>query len=1479
MMQSYSRQFAVMTVVMFVAACGSEPTQNNLVGAQTDTTAGNDGATSFGDTSGSTDSDATGDTSAGTDEDSSGSTDGDATSTDGGCERDSDCANLEHSICQIGKCNLQTGQCFVAEDVDDTVCDDGDPCTEKAGVCKSGKCEANALVCDDNNPCTTDTCNAATGCAHTAAADKASCDDANACTKDDVCDADGACKGTLIDCDDSSPCTLDSCDPGTGCQNLAADGACDDGDLCTENDACAGGKCTGSALACDDGNPCTDNSCDKADGCKKAFNTATCDDGDACTKGDICDGAGSCTPAGAVDCDDGNPCTDDSCDKTKGCAHAAIADGGLCDDGDACTKGDACKAGKCETEAVSCDDKNPCTVDTCDKAKGCVSTADDNLGCDDGDVCTTSDACKAGVCGGKAVVDCEDNNPCTDDVCNPADKTCKHTNNIIACDDGSLCTTGDACADGKCVGGTPIDCDDKNGCTADSCDAASGTCTNENSTLPCDDGEVCTDKDTCADGKCVGTAKDCNDDNSCTDDSCNAKDGKCAHVNLADATACDDGSLCTSADACKGGACNGTAVACDDGNPCTDDSCDKAKGCLTKANTATCEDGDACTLKDTCKDGACAAGATAPNCDDGNPCTEDSCDKEKGCVAVNSAKACDDGSACTENDNCTDGKCTGTNVSCADSNICTTDKCDPKTGCGHTNNTVKCSDASVCTENDVCKDGKCSGTAIAPCNDGNPCTTDTCDPKKGCLFTNVAAKTACDDGNACTTGDACDAAGKCVGVGKSCDDGNPCTVDSCANNVCTSKPEAAKTACNDNDSCTQLDACDGKGKCVGANPVKCDDGNPCTDDVCVNGQGCKSTVNTAPCDDGKYCTDKDVCKSGKCTSGAPRICDDGNSCTSDLCDEIGAKCATFPKLANTPCNDANACTTGDTCDTKGTCVAKPIVCNDDNPCTNDACDTKTGKCAYTLNSCPARKVPDIEGINYLDADWHLTSSDTAVKWQADATPAVPGALTGGASLNFNNGTNFSNGKSVSGTALAKYFYDATAVTGSMTLTFLSYNGVETLGTYDKRYVELSTDGFVTVAQTVVLDNAKNSKVWWAETIDISGLKGKKFQLRFRFDSVDAQNNTTPGWFIDEVAVYAGAVVKVSNAGTWQEGFAAGNSSGWHLSAPSAGNASVWAMDKTPAIPGGYEGESLNFNDGVDFANGSAKAAGWAMSPVIDLTGVTTGNVTMWFKSWSQGEASTTYDKRWIDVSALGFSGTSADLKVELDNSSALQAGWRWEAIDLTKFKGQKVRLRFNFDSIDGASNAFPGWFVDDLIVDNIPAPVYADMVHTGEAANWTLNNSQTPAGWAIDNTGITALSANASINFNANISSKYQYTCPTGKTSVVGTATSKIFSIPSTLATGGKFQLDFDAFLDVESSTAYDLLTVEVLQFVLIGTPKSVKMTVPKTSLGKWGHFTMDVSALKGMTARIIFKFDSVDCTANATTGVAIDNVMLRATK
>jgi len=77
---------------------------------------------------------------------------------------------------------------------------------------------------------------------------------------------------------------------------------------------------------CDDANPCTDDSC-AAGHCANIPNTAPCDDGNPCTDGDLCSGricrgviTGACCLSGCA-CDDASACTIDSCG-VAGCLHA-----------------------------------------------------------------------------------------------------------------------------------------------------------------------------------------------------------------------------------------------------------------------------------------------------------------------------------------------------------------------------------------------------------------------------------------------------------------------------------------------------------------------------------------------------------------------------------------------------------------------------------------------------------------------------------------------------------------------------------------------------------------------------------------------------------------------------------------------------------------------------------------------------------------------------------------------------------------------------------------------------------------------------------------------------------------------------------------------------------------------------------------------------------------------------------------------------
>jgi len=328
-------------------------------------------------------------------------------------------------------------------------CDDGNTCNGSE-VCVSGAClPGTAMNCDDGDPCTADGCDPTTGtCTH------APCDDGNPCNGTETCDATGCHLGTPIQCSNNNACDgLETCDPATGTCLPGTAPNCDDANPCTDDscDAVLGCVHTPNSLPCDDGNACT-----LGDSCQAGTCTGTpisCDDGNVCNGFESCDPAtGACLPGTPPTCDDGNPCTDDFCDPTLGCLSSDNTN--PCDDGNPCTTGDVCAAGTCSGTPVSCsdgnfcngqetcspvdgscqpgppptcDDANPCTVDSCDSVLGCVHTpAPDGGACDDGNACTTGDTCLGGLCGGLSL-DCNDNDPCTLDACNPVDGSCIHT--------------------------------------------------------------------------------------------------------------------------------------------------------------------------------------------------------------------------------------------------------------------------------------------------------------------------------------------------------------------------------------------------------------------------------------------------------------------------------------------------------------------------------------------------------------------------------------------------------------------------------------------------------------------------------------------------------------------------------------------------------------------------------------------------------------------------------------------------------------------------------------------------------------------------------------------------------------------------------------------------------------------------------------------------------------------------------------------
>ncbi len=192
-----------------------------------------------------------------------------------------------------------------------------------------------------------------------------------------------------------------------------------------------------------------------------------------CNSPDSCDGAGNCEanlkPDGSACTDDGNDCTTDVC-QAGDCAHPNRPFGSPCGspaDTD-CDNPDTCNgAGTClsnfEAPATPCGDptdadcNNP---DSCDGAGACLANLEpDGTECtDDGNQCK-DDVCAAGVCehpnepvgfpcGSPNDTQCDNPDTCNGfGICQD-----NHEPDGFPCGDGESCTTGDACADGVCVG-------------------------------------------------------------------------------------------------------------------------------------------------------------------------------------------------------------------------------------------------------------------------------------------------------------------------------------------------------------------------------------------------------------------------------------------------------------------------------------------------------------------------------------------------------------------------------------------------------------------------------------------------------------------------------------------------------------------------------------------------------------------------------------------------------------------------------------------------------------------------------------------------------------------------------------------------------------------------------------------------------------------------------------------------------------------
>ncbi len=1041
--------------------------------------------------------------------------------------------NGDGNPCLTWSCGKETGTCVSLPS--DATCSDGSACTS-SDACKDGKCAGTPVVCSDDNPCTDNGCDPQTGC--TVANNTAACATGNLCVKPGTC-KDGACAGSVAtECDDGNPCTVDSCDPASGVCQFAGSvvGACEDGNPCTAGDTCQKGLCkAGAPKVCDDVNPCTTDICVAIVGCVYSPVSQSCSDGDPCTENDACS-AGTCKGA-PVFCDDGNPCTNDTCDKAKGCMFTPNS---LPCSGDACHTG-SCSQGKCTNlVAKLCNDNNACTTDSCDPIGGCANKAvGDNTACGVGTKCVQAPVCKAGSCLAPAPVDCGDGNACTTDTCD-LQVGCSWSAVVGACNDGNACTVGEACAQvvGKgiqCTGGTGIDvakvCDDKNACTTETCDPSKG-CIHSNNTLPCNDNNDCTSGDACLAGSCTGSPNTkCDDGNACTLDKCDPASGTCSWSQAAGAL-CTDNNPCTVTDTCVGAQCVGSGALCDDNSACTSDSCDKGTG-------------------------KCSYGLV--NCSDANLCTTDTCDSTTGkCLFTNNVLPCVIGDKCAAFGVC-DGKgtCQASGGSkCDDKNPCTADSCDGTTGiCKNVaaSEGSVCDDGIACTNDSVCTGGKCQTpngcmgfSDSFTCPNKQPWTIDVPAPTPP-QFARLVLWAV--DGTPMTAADSVD---------------HSCTLNfNNGTNYCdplfgqpgmcqvpigtATQPTAANFAqagglmptlvfdtYYDVDTFVQggdqplVEVLDSASKAVLFSqllPVAVGDLKKWKD-------GYKLQVPAAV---GKQVLVRFSLNQPAGTTGSQ-----GNAGTGFFIDNLKFTALPGPEVCGDGYdNDGNFKTdcADPACSAVSTCAETDCTDGLDND-KDGATDCADSNCTADL-ACSGTTLYS-NNFECTDKAFTFFASDLPITWAVDATPNGPKPPTGTCSLNYNNGTSFDNGLNMAnaGSAISNFTIDASGKT-NVRLDLWGYFDTELgAGTsnFDRIYISASTDDFAGCSDVATVGNLTTQicktantfttvieepsvQTWVHLQMPLTGMGGKKFKLRIKFDSGDGINNGTAGPFLDDLRVF------------------------------------------------------------------------------------------------------------------------------------------------------------------------------------------------------------------------------------------------------------------------------------------------------------------------------------------------------------------------
>lgn len=199
------------------------------------------------------------------------------------------------------------------------------------------------------------------------------------------------------------------------------------------------------------------------------------------------------------------------------------------------------------------------------------------------------------------------------------------------------------------------------------------------------------------------------------------------------------------------------------------------------------------------------------------------------------------------------------------------------------------------------------------------------------------------------------------------------------------------------------------------------------------------------------------------------------------------------------------------------------------------------------------------------------------------------------------------------------------------------------------------------------------------------LTAEEIQQRYQKTSVPTQEHPSgmvSYWKFDEGSgTIAGDSIGPNDGTLYGATWTSGKVDGWTATG-------LWHRSQHHSKSGAwawYYGQEVKWNYDTGTTN-----SGSLISPVIDLTGVSSPVLTFW--RWFQTEGGSYWDVKYVQISANGGAWTT------LKQIYTLPGTWVKEEIDLSSYANKQIQIRFYFNTRDALYNYFEGWYIDDITI-------------------------------------------------------------------------------------------------------------------------------------------------------------------------------------